>query len=289
MFCIETPSLTLMLEIVRVDGLLMHEEVLPAVARKLLFEFKNLANLQNPIIVDQNNIVLDGNHRAYAFRQLSFRHIPVCRIDYFNENAKLRFWFRMLKNVERFDTFTHIIQERNGRIQPVESAVALTDIMRKECLACGLQCGDRYYCVRFPCTVVKDAVCAYDVLREIEKTATARHMNLSYIPCKYAGQQEFCRTLTQTDIVIWTPRISKAMVVEAARRKKVFAPKTTRHLIPARPLNVDVPGLWLKDPVSTDDLNRTFKRYLQEKRIRRFPPGQVVYGRYYEEELFVFY
>ncbi len=79
------------------------------------------------------------------------------------------------------------------------------------------------------------------------------------------------------------------MVVDAVKKKKRFAPKTTRHLIPARPLNVNVPTYWFKEDISLEEINKRFLKLLERKNLRRFGPGQVVDGRYYEEELFVFF
>jgi hypothetical protein len=57
MFCINTRSLELKLEVVPVESLLQHEATLPHIVNKLILEFKNLAKLQNPIIVDENDIL----------------------------------------------------------------------------------------------------------------------------------------------------------------------------------------------------------------------------------------
>ena len=101
MFLIETTNLTLQLEVVPVESLLLHEEIIPDQGDRLILEFKNWANLQSPIIIGENHIVLDGHHRVYAFRKLSFKHIPVCKIDYHHETAQLRYWYRLLANVEK--------------------------------------------------------------------------------------------------------------------------------------------------------------------------------------------
>jgi hypothetical protein len=79
------------------------------------------------------------------------------------------------------------------------------------------------------------------------------------------------------------------MVVQAAKEERLFAPKTTRHLIPARPLNINIPTAWLKEDVALEDVNERFMEHLKAKGLRRLAPGQVISGRYYEEELFVFY
>jgi len=54
MFVIDTGHLKLQLEIVPVASLLLHEEVIPKKANELVLESRNWADLQNPIIVDEN-------------------------------------------------------------------------------------------------------------------------------------------------------------------------------------------------------------------------------------------
>jgi hypothetical protein len=44
----------------------------------------------------------------------------------------------------------------------------------------------------------------------------------------------------------------------------------------------------LKEDVSLEEMNRRFLQFLEAKEVTRLPPGQVINGRYYEEELFVF-
>ena len=97
MYTIETGDFTMHLEVVRVDALREHEETLPHVADTLALEFRNWARLQNPIIIEKNHIVLDGNHRTFVFKRLGFRFIPVCRIDYYSEHVGLGYWFRLIK------------------------------------------------------------------------------------------------------------------------------------------------------------------------------------------------
>jgi len=60
-------------------------------------------------------------------------------------------------------------------------------------------------------------------------------------------------------------------------------------LIPARPLNVNIPTPWFKENITLEEINRRFARFLQAKGMRRLSPGQVIDGRFYEEELFVFF
>jgi hypothetical protein len=289
MFCIEAETLRMELEIVRVESLLLHERILPPLAERLVLEFKNWANLENPVIVDRNNIVLDGNHRTYVFKKLDFQYIPICRIDYFDCSARLRYWFRLIGNLTSMDELKRMIAELGGDLQQVKDKEALKAALEKNCLCCGIQQGNSFALVSFCEELVCDAVGAYDALEKLQHLLVEKGMKVDYIPCQHVSEGRFCESLDNSQIVIWTPQITKEMVVDAARQKRVFAPKTTRHLIPARPLNVNVPTRWLKENVSLEEINQRFLDHLKSKEMRRLGPGQVVNGRYYEEELFVFY
>ena len=289
MFCIETGSLKLELEVARVDSLFQHEEILPHVANKLVFEFKNWTNLQNPVIVDKNHIVLDGNHRVFVFKKLKFKYIPVCKVDYFNEVTQLRYWFRLLGGIESLESLKQIINDMNGSFREVNDREALRKTLGNNNLSCGIQQGNFYASISFHEDVVNDAVSAYNALEKIQGKLLQNGLKIEYIPCQSVHESKFCDELKNSEVIIWTPQITKEMVVDAVKKKKRFAPKATRHLIPARPLNVNVPTYWFKEDISLEEINKRFLKFLERKNLRRFGPGQVVDGRYYEEELFIFF
>jgi hypothetical protein len=217
------------------------------------------------------------------------KYILVCRIDYFHETANLRYWFRVLGNVKSMDTIKEIVGEMGGRIQDIDDRATLINALECDRLCCGIQRGDRFAAVSFEREVVHDAVTAYDVLEEIQDRLLQESVNLKYIPCQYAHENSFCDEMEDDEVMVWTPQITKEMVVEAAKNEKVFAPKATRHLIPARPLNANIPLTWFREDVSLREINHRVSQYLEGKKIKRFGPGQVIDGRYYEEELFVFF
>lgn len=277
------------LEIVPVESLFQHERTLPELIRRLMLEFKSWTRLRNPIIVEDNHIVLDGNHRAHVFRELGFRHIMVCKIDYFHESANLRYWFRLLRNVKGTGAINRIVEDMHGELEPVKDKEALRKTLQGNNLFCGVQHRDFYGAIRFHEDIVHDAVGAYDILEAIQNRLVRDSVTLEYIPCDCVDENKFCGELKDDEMVMWTPQITKEMVVDAAKKEKLFAPKSTRHLIPARPLNVNVPTDWFKEDISLEEINERFLDFLRAKQCKRFGPGQVVDGRYYGEELFVFY
>jgi hypothetical protein len=289
MFSIEAGDLTMHLEVVRVETLREHEETLPHVADTLALEFKDWARLQNPIIVERNQIVLDGNHRTFVFKRLGFRTIPVCRIDYYSEHIGLRYWFRLLKGVGGLEGLAGIVEEMGGGLERVEDRGTLADRLGREPLLMGVECREARAVLRLPADRVCDGVDAYEALERIQERLVRRGAELEYVPCQDLAGDAPCRRPGENEVAIWTPHITKDMVVEAASCGKVFAPKATRHLVAARPINVNVPVRWFREDAPLEEMNERFAGFLRDKQIRRFGPGQVINGRYYGEEIFVFY
>lgn len=289
MFSIDEDNIKLHLEIVPVESLLQHEKVLPESVDRLTFEFRNMVTLQNPIIVDVNYLILDGNHRAYAFKKLGFRYIPVCRVDYFHESIRLKCWYRLVEGVKDPDHFEHFIKDMGGEYLQLKDKDMLVSTLEENHLYLGIQTGDSYSVIRFDRRSVYDAVSAYDCVEVIQEEIIKKGVGLTYVPCDYVKEKEFKGPTQKNDFILYTPHITKEMVIDAGKKRKIFAPKTTRHLIPARPLQVNVPASWFKEDILCDELNHRLDQFLRNKGLKRFGPGQVIDGRYYEEALYVFY
>ena len=177
-----------------------------------------------------------------------------------------------------------------GTLEPVSHREALAAELETQPLATGVEMDGGFAVLRFPADVVHDGVSAYKTLERIQERLLRAGGELEYIPCRELIEKGMCsRAEGATTIAIWTPHITKDMVVDAARRGKVFTPKATRHLVTARPINVNVPVRWFREKVSEDEMNARFAAFLRNKGLRRFGPGQVINGRYYGEEVFVFY
>ncbi len=80
--------------------------------------------------------------------------------------------------------------------------------------------------------------------------------------------------------------LSKDRVVERALEGRLFPAKTTRHVMPARPLFVTVPIKFLKGDV--EKRVREFERRVLGKRILRIRGGITLDRHYEEETLFIF-
>ncbi|MHA1372488.1 MAG: hypothetical protein ACTSRA_22545, partial [Promethearchaeota archaeon] len=229
-FILMEGSLRLELEVLPVGSLVQHEETVPEILDRLALELKNWANLQNPVIVEENNIVLDGNHRAGIFRRLHYNYIPVCRIDYFNDGVKLKYWYRRVSGFRDEVGLEELISDLGFSIRVVMDAGELRSHLVGHPFALGLQVGSRFSFVDAGVGGVRDAVDAYRIVRKIEEWLFSRGSKYEYIPCQYLDDSRFISGLAGDDLIIWTPHITKQMVVDVARSGRVFPPKSTRHL-----------------------------------------------------------
>jgi hypothetical protein len=92
---------------------------------------------------------------------------------------------------------------------------------------------------------------------------------------------------TPERLVMSTIRIEKNEVVENVKKRKLFPPKSTRHLVPSRPLGAGVPIEWLQGTNFPEAQSR-YHDYLLSRKIRRLPEGSRVGSRRYLEEVFLF-
>lgn len=78
-----TQSYTVEAQLVELNKLRQHEEVDSAHLKELKEEIRSDMVLKFAIVVDKNtNVILDGEHRFNALRELGCRSIPVVYVDY---------------------------------------------------------------------------------------------------------------------------------------------------------------------------------------------------------------
>ena len=65
--------------------------------------------LKNPLLVNQNNIIISGHRRTYACIYLGIKEVPIIRIEFKNENEELE--RLLLENEYREKTMTQKVEE----------------------------------------------------------------------------------------------------------------------------------------------------------------------------------
>lgn len=210
----------------RIDQLLPHEEVIPEHLEKLKAAFAASRYQRNPVIVDsRTGCILDGTHRWAAMKALGYKWIAVCRVDYLNPLVELDSWARLYRVGSTMDV-ERLLPE--VELEPIK----LSDASERDFLVVS---GKTY---RLPYRSVQEA---YSKLKEVDTALSAR---LGVKPLYVA--RSVVEGGCSEGVAVLPPRLRKEEVVELAAKGLLLPPKSTRHVVPARPMGVNVPIKLLK-------------------------------------------
>lgn len=254
------------------EKLHIHEEIISSFLENLVSKIESEAVLKDPIIVDEKSlVVLDGMHRVAALKKLKCNFIPVCLVDYEDPKIIVNAWWRTVKG--RVNRLLALLREFNLPLNTVED-FSIERVDRPMILT-----SDRKFSIRFD----KNLYELYKLVGLIE-----RKLRLAGFKIWYESEDDALRLLNLglCDAIIALPRIPKSEIVNLALRGLILPHKSTRHVIPFRPLGINVPlPLLMSDDI--DEANRKFIDLLKKKKGVLLPPQRYM-GRRYDEHLYVF-
>lgn len=285
---IKTPSIVLKLTIVEVDKLYIHEEIIPDMLRRLVESIRRDGVFRNPVIVDEKTlVVLDGMHRVAAAKELGLKYIPVCLVDYMNPSIGLYSWARVIKSRRRAtrEDYSSIVIDTIGKlgyrfvsIPGIDEAKVM--LSRRELVAV-VFAEKSMLGVK---TRSRDIKAIYDDLKRIEEALSYRGFLV-----EYHTENDALKLVESGEAVaaLMPPAITKEEVINVALSGRVFTHKSTRHVIPARPMNIDVPLSHLTGELPLEEANKFLIDSLSRRKLKVLPPGSVI-DRRYEEEVYLF-
>ncbi len=274
-FSIDHDGFRLDIALVELDRLLVHEETIPELLETLRRDLQEHGVFTSPIVADRETlVVLDGMHRTKVAHDLGCRFMCVCLVDYSDPRIIVDRWCRTIP--KPFD--------KGRTLEAVEDL----GLKVSQDGSCGSQHAPllSFRDSRFTLKTGGDLLSAFRKAYEFE-------LELKRSGCRvgHMGEAEAARMLKRGEVeaVLCPPKIGKEDVIAVARSGRVFAPKATRHVLPARPVDVNVPISVLQDPLPTlEEANEALSSRLKEMVIRRIPAGSFWEGRRYDEVLYVF-
>jgi len=280
-FPIIHPKIRLKIRLEEVEKLYIHEEVLPDALRKLVEQIRADGYLKHPVIVDSKTlVVLDGTHRVAAAEKLGCRFIPVCLVEYGNPHIKVGCWRRVVDYSSNLEKLVRSVTELGFTVKECQRETVHKLIDERKATT-AIMSRSRCFAVLGPQKNIRE-IC--DAMKQIELRLRSEGYSIGY-DTESDAQDKVSSGKTLS--MFMTPKVSKKDVITVALRGEVFAHKTTRHVIPVRPLFVNVPLEWLYGTLSLKKANETFVEYLSKKQITHLPRGQIL-DRRYDEELCVF-
>ncbi len=270
---IKNAKIPILLALRKVADLKPHEETTPSDLDRLVGLLRQDPVLRHPLVTDKNTgLVLDGMHRLAAITRLGCQLAPCALINYQDPKVRVERWFRTIQGTT-LEEFTPRILSMGPRTET--SSRAEKSLLGRECYA---SLEDIQSCLVFPARD-KDPLTLARASFEIEKIARNSKLGIAYNDTKAIP--------SSNGFILSTVCIEKREILEVSSQHHVFPPKTTRHIIPSRPLGLAVPLVWLKG-TRPDRSQEKFLKHLRAKKMTRQPEGSWVGSRRYQEEVFVF-
>ena len=273
-------SLKLRLALVEIEKLKPHEEVIEAVVAQLAEDIRKDGIVRDPLIVDQDQfIILDGMHRFSSLKRLGCRFAPCCLLDYMSPQVTVGSWFRAF-TVEGASSLAQGIlssMKSDYNMKQIElgpsSIEPDTIILTKD----GAE-----FSLRYSTSILAHCQAAVS----IEKQMVASGLKVTYLSECMAIQW---LKSERANYVIVLPPFTKEMIRKFGSEGILLPHKVTRHIIPSRPMEIGVPLSLLTDrSISLREADEKLDQLLKQRKIERRPPGSVIDGRHYDEELIVF-
>jgi len=281
-FTIKTDKLDLKIAIIDIGRIRMHEETIPEVVQGLAADLLKDSVLRHPIVVDEKTIVvLDGMHRAAALKAIGCIRIPICLVDYDNPSIKVDTWYRTFSKQDTRSLIEELtrwnIRTRSSNIQEakknLETGAAAAFIATSE-----------------KCFIIENT--GGDVWQNFQLVASVEHMakGLGY-RVSYETESDALKKLEErtAQLILGPPPVTKQDVRRFGLKDDPFPHKATRHIIPARPLGIDVPIEILRNQrIELLQANRQLIETLKKRPLERLDPGSLIENRRYEEQVFLF-
>jgi len=274
-------SLRLDIDVIRAEELHPHEEILQPIVNKLMERLTQDQFIKHPLMVDKNTLtVLDGAHRLVALKKLGCKWIPVCLVNYKSPKIRVSSWYRTIANLRQECGLPIIL----GQLQL--KAVETTQKEAEEAVRSGnapaaILTRQNGFIIKSKLMTLRQR---YTLVRRLEEAAIEGGATINYNTPDDA--KSFLKKGIAEAIIV-VPQVSKEAVVEAALNEKVFASKATRHVIPARPLNLAIALSILKSQ-NLAKVRKQLTELLRQKRLKHLPAGSTVGGRTYEEDVYLF-
>jgi hypothetical protein len=272
---VTSKNLNLKIALLELSLLKPHEEVIDSLVRKLSNEMESEGEVRDPLIIDEkDHVILDGMHRFNSLKRLGCRFAPCCLIDYDNPQIKVESWYRVF-NIKQSEKFAEqLLEDFAVNYKREKNALTGSEIILAN------------EGIRFVPTQLIDDVQSARRAVELERTVSIKGYKVEYQPSIIAIQRW---KSGNAHFVIPLPTFTKRRIRELGEKEILLPHKSTCHVIPSRPLRIDVPlSLLRNENITPTEANSRLTELLSSRKIDRKPPGSMIDGRRYEEELLVF-
>ena len=200
-------------------------------------------------------------------------------MDYKNPNITVKSWFRTILDGNKTSKNILVDLKELGYKLQETGEEELQNKIEKKLVLIGIVTSKKCYGVLGKTRSIKET---YEYIKQLEVDLESVGYKIGYETKDDALAKAKAGTVLAA---VTAPQITKQDIVDVALAGEVFVHKATRHVIPARPLFVNVPFKWMN--LEPKEANKLLVEDLSKRKLKRLPPGQTL-DRRYEEELYVF-
>jgi hypothetical protein len=275
---VSSSNLKFRLSLVEIEELKPHEEVIEADAARLAEKIARDSIVKDPLMVDQDDhVILDGMHRFKSLKTLGCRFAPCCLLDYMSPLITVGSWFRLFKVDQPESVANSVLSNMNigYKLHNENGEEDTSDAL--------ILLGDGH---RFDLRNSTDIPNRCRLAVSVEKRMVNEQHPVTYLSERIAIEQ---LKSGEANFVIVIPSFTKETIRHFGLQGLLLPHKVTRHVIPSRPLSLNVPLSLLRDAsLSRRQADEKLGELLAARKVDRKPPGSIVDGRRYDEELLIF-
>ncbi|UCD42143.1 MAG: hypothetical protein JSV69_00560 [Chloroflexota bacterium] len=261
------------------ESLVPHEECDPRRVVRLSKRLQNEAILKNPPVVaaipeSKKYVVLDGANRALAFVNLQIPHIVAQLVSYQDSGVELDTWYHVVAGMKIADFESELTKITGLHLQD-SSLESARSALKNHQVAAYIICDE-----------------GVRIVSNTNRSLKHDTRLLNGLVSAYRGKANIYRASNDiweiqkpyypdiTALVIF-PRLSPADILGAARSGEMIPTGITRHIIPHRALNINIP----LDVLGSDWSQERKEDWLHDWLMERMAANAI---RFYSESTFSF-
>jgi hypothetical protein len=269
----------LTLRVVRLDDVLLHEQIEKKRVERLVKRLEEDQFLKNPPIVSEHNgkyILLDGATRVTALKQIGCRDVVVQVVDYEAPGMVLETWNHMLLDAPVDELFRSLRAVPGLTVEPTPAENANAALDRRDAIGTLLLADGQAYALRAAgggkleqqAKLLNQVVAAYEGHGEMYRVA---HTDVERLHAEHG----------RLSALVVFPRYRPDEIRRLALNGAKLPMGVTRHIIPGRALRINIPldVLTCDDPLDQKNtwLDEWMKTRMRERHVR-----------FYQEPVFLF-
>ena len=270
-------GLKLELSVIPLEDVHPHEATIPRILRSITADLSRTNSQRDPILVDkETHTVLDGMHRRASLEAVGANFALCAEYDYLDDSIKLERWLRYFIAPSEEFLSKLLSSLKSKEYRDFEEAARAVDQGRGKIAL--LSAGNSY-------VSEKDlgVIDIYQIVEQIDRLCEKYRIDLDYTP----ESSKFELFTSESVYLLYPEKLTKNDVLDVARRGQVLPCKTTRHIVPVRPMGVYFPLKLLKGP-SESKCSEELENIVNSTKIE-VEKREVWYeGRTYSEPLAIF-